>query len=108
LTLPPLTGIKKTFVLNWQRQSPAKLLFSLCMMACEPWNTVVSPDLSGGIIALADLDEEDGSFLRNRWASFIFLLTLFECILYFQATSFIYFGGLDRRSIQIIVTDFPL
>jgi hypothetical protein len=42
------------------------------------------------------------------WASFIFLLTLFECILYFQATSFIYFGGLDRRSIQIIMTDFPL
>ena len=41
-------------------------------------------------------------------ASFIFLLTLSECILYFQATSFIYFGGLDRRSIQIIVTDFPL
>jgi hypothetical protein len=35
-------------------------------------------------------------------------MTLFECILYFQATSFIYFGGLDRRSIQIIMTDFPL
>ena len=68
----------------------------------------MAPDLSGGIIALADLDEENGSFLRNRWASFIFLLTLFECILYFQATSFIYFGGLDRRSIQIIMTDFPL
>jgi hypothetical protein len=33
------------------------------------------------------------------------LLTLSECILYFQATSFIYFGGLDRRSIQIIMTD---
>ena len=30
-----------------------------------------------------------------------------ECILYFQATSFIYFGGFDRRSIQIIMTDFP-
>ncbi len=41
-------------------------------------------------------------------ASFIFLLTLSECILYFRATSFIYFGGLDRRSIYIIMTDFPL
>jgi hypothetical protein len=50
----------------------------------------------------------DNYVFYSIWASFIFLLTLSECILYFQATSFIYFGGLDRRSIQIIMIDFPL
>ena len=35
-------------------------------------------------------------------------MTLFECILYFQATSFIYFGGLDRRSIPVSYTHLTL
>jgi hypothetical protein len=53
---------------------------------------------------LTDVGFEERQPKGGSRASFIFLLTLSECILYFQATSFIYFGGLDRRSIYIIIS----